>query len=195
MNSTAAIAIQQGDGEEAPTSDFRPPLPLATLESAVRNVDRLSRAADTSEARGQRISRTSGSAQDIVAAAAALVIPRIPTTVALAEKRQIVLQEWEGHVLEIYEHTFTARLSDLTSRDMQEQEEADFPIDDLAEDEKKLLQRGAVFRWLIGYQVTKGGTKTRISQIVMRRLPQWTQSELESGKLEGKRLAAAISWE
>ena len=72
---------------------------------------------------------------------------------------------------------FSARLIDLTARDRAE-EEAQFPMADVSDDDRPLVVAGAVFRWTIGLQRLPGGTKQRISQLVFRRLPMWTKTDI-----------------
>lgn len=105
------------------------------------------------------------------------------------------LQEWEGYVSNISEKSFTARLVDKTLGNTIEDEEADFLIDDLSDEDRQLLVRGAVFRWIIGYQRTTSGTKRRVSQITFRRLPAWTKRELEHARSRAEELASAIQWD
>lgn len=105
-----------------------------------------------------------------------------------------LLQEWEGYVISINDDEFTASLLDLTKGKNIEQEEADFSIDDLTQDDKKLLKPGAVFRWIIGYR-SIGGTKERISKIVFRRMPQWTAKDLQTAQAKAKEISHTIVWE
>jgi hypothetical protein len=105
------------------------------------------------------------------------------------------LQEWEGYVVDVGQETFTARLIDLTANGEQEEEEADFPIAELSDSDQHMLRRGAIFRWAIGYRRTRGGTKERISRIVFRRLPAWTQRELEENRRKAEVLVAALQGE
>lgn len=110
------------------------------------------------------------------------------------KRRQVsfsALQEWEGYVLTVDKETFTARLVDLTQQGTIE-EEADFPLEDVSDDEQKLVEPGAVFRWSIGYQRSLGGNKRRVSQIVFRRLPRWTRRELEDNRKRASELGALI---
>ena len=103
------------------------------------------------------------------------------------------LQEWEGYVTAVKGNTFTARLTDLTANATIAEEEADFPIDDIVEEDRELLAVGRVFRWAVGY-LLMGGTKWRVSQIVFRRL-RWTKEDLAKAEEEGRELAAKIKWE
>ncbi|SPD76314.1 conserved hypothetical protein [uncultured Desulfobacterium sp.] len=105
------------------------------------------------------------------------------------------LQEWEGYVAEIGDETFTARLIDLTADAEQEEEEADFPISELSDTDKQLLRPGAIFRWAIGYRRTRSGSKERVSFIVFRRLPAWTDHELKENRRKAELLAATLQGE
>jgi hypothetical protein len=105
------------------------------------------------------------------------------------------LQEWEGYVTDIGEETFHARLVDVTAEDEIEQETAEFEISDLSEDGLAMLREGAVFRWVIGYQRSVGGTKRRVSEIVFRRLPAWTKADLRMAKASAEAIIKDIVWE
>ncbi|WP_309775537.1 hypothetical protein [Nitrobacter vulgaris] len=105
------------------------------------------------------------------------------------------MQEWEGYVSTIAEGSFTARLVDKTKGNSVEDEEADFPIDDLTDEDRQLLVPGAVFRWVIGYQRTMSGTKRRVSQITFRRLPAWTRRELQHARSRAEEMASTIQWD
>ncbi len=91
------------------------------------------------------------------------------------------LQEWEGYVTEIKETEFTARLTDLTSGANYASEEANIPLDEISEDDAAKMQVGSIFRWVIGYE-RRGGSKKRVSQIVLRDLPMITKSDLRDGR-------------
>ena len=86
------------------------------------------------------------------------------------------------------------RLTDLTAGDEQE-EEADFPITELSAADQSELRPGAIFRWAIGYRRTRSGNKERVSCIVFRRLPAWTERELQRHRQEAEALAAALQGE
>jgi hypothetical protein len=105
------------------------------------------------------------------------------------------LQEWEGYVTSIGEDTFTGHLVDVTARQRTEQEAADFPISDLSDDDRKLLEVGAVFRWVIGYQRSSGGTKRRVSQVTFRRMPAWSRRDLIEANKVAVTLSKEIRWE
>jgi hypothetical protein len=103
-----------------------------------------------------------------------------------------VLQEWEGYVVSISERTFTARLTDVTRDSKIEEEEADFPLDDLDDNDRSRLTTGAIFRWVIGYRRNSGGTKDRSSRIVFRNLPAWTTKEILKNQQDATEWASQL---
>ena len=92
------------------------------------------------------------------------------------------LQEWEGYVLEINKTEFTARLVDLTAGASHEKEEAVIPLLEISDDDLKKMQKGSIFRWVIGYLHSPSGTKRRVSEFVFRDLPAFTKSDLRDGE-------------
>jgi hypothetical protein len=102
-------------------------------------------------------------------------------------QRQIVLHHWECTVVSVGEASFTATLRSL--RDPSDTEkEAEIPTDEITPDDLELLQRGAVFYWTIGYDVSPGGTRRRSSQVKFRRLPAWTKKDIERVRVQGSEL-------
>ena len=101
--------------------------------------------------------------------------PAIPTTFH-------ALQEWEGHVLEINGDEFVAALVDLTAGSSHEEEEAIIPVTEIGEEDAASLRVGGIFRWVIGYERSRSGTKKRVSQIIFRDLPRITERDLQQGR-------------
>jgi hypothetical protein len=111
------------------------------------------------------------------------------------ESRQsafISLQKWEGVVLEVLSDSFLARLVDLTHTGPDE--EAEFPFDEVSEEDRSLIRPGAIFYWNIGYHNSYSGQRTRTSIIRFRRLPAWTREEIETAEREAERLGKSIGW-
>lgn len=104
------------------------------------------------------------------------------------------LQEWEGYVLEVNEHSFIARLLDLTKNSPFEQEEAEFQLEDVSLDDRNLLAEGAIFRWAIGYETRLGGTRRKVSTIAFRRLPIWRASDIAEARSQARDYLDNIDW-
>ncbi|MCS4434210.1 hypothetical protein [Aquiflexum gelatinilyticum] len=81
-----------------------------------------------------------------------------------------VLQSWKGVVIEINEGSFVGELEDLTLGGTKEI--ADFDLDTVSPDDKKLVQLGAAFYWNVGYRMTNGQI-TKESLIRFQRLIDW----------------------
>lgn len=109
------------------------------------------------------------------------------------ENSFVAEQEWEGYVTEIAGEEFSAHLLDLTSAGVEE--EATFSIDDVSNIHRNLLKEGAIFRWSIGYERSKGGTKKRVSSIVFRRLPAWTKRDIAKSLEDAEQYQQNITWE
>lgn len=122
-----------------------------------------------------------------------------PSEFRSTESRPIIslqpIQEWEGYVTEIRDDHFIARLTDLTADDETETEVGEFSISDLSTGDGELLCEGAIFRWVIGLQVLRGGTRQRVSQVVFRRLPAWTKNDLFHSEARAAEMTAKIRWE
>lgn len=108
------------------------------------------------------------------------------------ESQLDVLQEWEGTVTEVDGDTFRARFVDLTNRDNVGFEEASFLLSDVGPNDASLVKVGGIFRWLIGYRNFNYGKRERVSNLVFRRLPAWTVSDLAKAKAFAKDLADAF---
>jgi hypothetical protein len=92
------------------------------------------------------------------------------------------LQEWEGYVVSLTDTRVIANLVDLTSEAARPGQQAEIPLEEFSDTDVEKLSEGSVFRWAIGYQRLPGGTKTRVSQIVVRDLPKWTANEVSEAK-------------
>lgn len=105
------------------------------------------------------------------------------------------LQEWEGYVVSGDQSEFVARLVDITSTRQVETEQATFSMDDVSNDERHLVQPGAVFRWSLGYERRVSGTRCKVSSLVFRRLPIWSKSEIDASRSKASELIKSINWE
>ena len=92
------------------------------------------------------------------------------------------LQEWEGYVTHIGDDEFGAQLLDLTARDSFACADALIPLGEVSAEDRLRMEPGSIFRWVIGYERTVGGTRRRVSQIVFLDLPRITDRDLERGR-------------
>ena len=118
-----------------------------------------------------------------------------PPTAKPAPRRATLhaLQEWEGHVVDIGDDEFVARLVDLTAGRTHESEEAIIPMAEISERDASGMIVGSIFRWVIGYERSPEGTRKRVSQIVFRDLPRVTESDLRQGDEWARKIAATLS--
>jgi hypothetical protein len=99
------------------------------------------------------------------------------------------IQRWEGYVLDVTEDSFRARL--MTIEGEGPTQEAEILLEELVQEDRKLVEPGAVFYWSIGYLDRPSG-RLRISSIRFRRLPAWTSRELEKARAEAKELGVLL---
>jgi len=89
-----------------------------------------------------------------------------------------ILQQWEGVVSEITEDSVWADLVDLTDRTRAE-EVVELPLAEICPADRPILRPGSVFYWAIGREWTRSGQMRRISEIRIRRTPQWSQHAVD----------------
>ena len=118
-------------------------------------------------------------------------LPRLPTRRTPATTLH-ALQEWEGHVVEIGDEEFTARLADVTAGASYEREEAVIPLAEISDGDAARMREGSIFRWVIGYERSSAGTKKRVSQIVFRDLPAVTGADLRAGETWARAVARSL---
>lgn len=99
-----------------------------------------------------------------------------------------VLKQWEGIVEWVEDRSwFRARLTDLKSESgSRQQVEIDF--EDVAPDDRPLIQEGAVFYWDIGRKKTRYGSVENFSEIRFRRMPAWSKRDLERAERKAREL-------
>ena len=92
------------------------------------------------------------------------------------------LESWEG----VVEHVdpdggwFSARLLSESGPE----EIAEFDLVEVSRGDRDLVQQDAIFYWTIGYRETLAGQRSRESVIRFRRLPVWSERELEEARQE-----------
>jgi hypothetical protein len=123
--------------------------------------------------------------------------PKLPSVTRLstrfpAQDSFLLLQKWEGVVTRINPDTFVATLKDLTADG--EAEEVEIPTEEIAPADEALLSLGAVFYWCIGYLDTLIGQRMKESEIRFRRLPRWSQRDLQNAQKEAEELSELLNW-
>ncbi|MBN2497433.1 MAG: hypothetical protein JXR96_22770 [Deltaproteobacteria bacterium] len=98
-----------------------------------------------------------------------------------------VLQQYEGVVLSAGRDTFWARLTNTTCPEADE-EEGEFPLEEVSEDDRWLVKPGAIFYWYIGYHDSADRQRKRQSIIRFRRLPAYTSEDISRAREIAKEL-------
>jgi hypothetical protein len=110
----------------------------------------------------------------------------------ITQSQFVSLQKWQGAVLEVKKDSFIAKLTDLTEKGSEE--EAEFSLEEVSDDDKNLIVPGGVFYWNIGYQISYQGQQTRASIIRFRRVPVWRKEELDAAKSRAQKIQDYINW-
>jgi len=90
------------------------------------------------------------------------------------------IMEWEGSVEGVEGDEFVARLCNVTAGELLPTEEARFPVSDLNDVQRGNLEKGAIFRWVVGLQRLPNGNKQRVSELFFRRLPAHSAREINA---------------
>lgn len=99
----------------------------------------------------------------------------------------ILLQQWQGTVVEILTDEFVAITRDVKPGFPEEQ--VTLLLEDVPLADRALVEPGAVFYWTISYEEDEYGTRTRSSRLRFRRLPAWSRRDLERVKREAAELS------
>lgn len=91
------------------------------------------------------------------------------------------LNRWEGYVKSIDGEEFIGIVHDLDNPNAP-QEEVTVDLADISQDDRELIQPGAVFYWNIGYRITEYRQEIRCSEFRFRRLPAWRKKDLAEAK-------------
>lgn len=88
----------------------------------------------------------------------------------------ITINKWKGEVTVIEDDEFEAIITDLTEGGTKE--EITFSFEDVSEDDRELIQEGAIFYWKIGYHVIRG-MRMKGSIIKFRRMPKLSKRKID----------------
>ncbi len=119
-------------------------------------------------------------------------VPQTRTIRSHPEQRYILLKKYEGFVTARNEESFSARL--FENNNDYPAVEAEFDLEEVSETDRERIVEGAPLVWTIGYAY-EGSTLKRESLIYLRRLPAWSDKELEKGRTAADDLTRGIQWE
>lgn len=109
---------------------------------------------------------------------------------ARSEARVEVTDKWEGRVLDVGDDYIVVSLRSLDRPGPEL--EVEFDIEDLEPEDRPLVAEGA---WLYVYSGLLRNSpvhRVRTTSVRFKRLPRWTQEELEAAMLQGKELMDAL---
>lgn len=92
-----------------------------------------------------------------------------------------LLQRWDGFVQSVEDNEFHALIRDDSNEDYPD-EEIVLDISEIPPEDTHLIKIGAVFYWSVGYVEGPRRPRERVSRIRFRRLPGWSEQELEDAK-------------
>lgn len=99
-----------------------------------------------------------------------------------------MLQQWEGIVTGVDEHSFWADIRDLTNRN-NPPEIVQLGLSEVSDADRAILEQGVAFYWSIGYEQSPAGQRRRTSEIRVRRTPEWSRKSIDLIK---KKAASAL---
>jgi hypothetical protein len=101
-------------------------------------------------------------------------LPFVPPPSRPMQEYFKVNQKWEGYVTWVGHDSFGARLVPIIGEGPEQ--EADIYLEEVDEEDRHLVEPGAIFYWSIGYYQANHG-RMGASIIRYRRLPRLTQAE------------------
>lgn len=101
-------------------------------------------------------------------------------------------QKWVGHIIEMSNNSFKAKLID--GSDSTTYEIAEFEIDEVSEDDLGLLKLGAIFYWFVGF-VNQDGRVFKQSLVRFKRAVDFTESELDFIADKANELNDTLIWD
>ncbi len=105
--------------------------------------------------------------------------------------RVVMLEQWEGTVIDVQGDSFTAQLCSLTSQ--APEESATLSLNEISDFDRSLVVEGGVFYWTIAARYEAWGQKVLQSTIRFRRLPAWTKNEISRAHEKARRFKSAFA--
>ena len=102
-----------------------------------------------------------------------------------------LVEKFDGVVLSVDDKAFVARL--FPSEAETHPAVAEFPRSELSDEDQALLFAGAPFVLTIGFR-TSGSSRKRESSFYMRRMPAWSEEELNRATERAKTFSETVGW-
>lgn len=102
------------------------------------------------------------------------------------------LEQWVGTVTAVDPSLgiFAARVVSSTH---DQDELAEFAIDEVSEDDHPLITEGAIFYWSVGYEIAVSRQRSTVSTIRFRRVHLWKRSNIEAALNRAESLTTWLS--
>jgi hypothetical protein len=94
-------------------------------------------------------------------------------------------QAWEGTVIECLGSSFLARVTDRTNPSNPD-ELVTFDLDEISEEDRKMVEKGSSFYWTIGTERSPAGQIKNVDMVNFRRLPGWKASSFREADREAQ---------
>ncbi len=101
--------------------------------------------------------------------------------------KEVMSQVWVGCVTDIDKSTFTVRLEDLTNLSNPEFI-AVIPLEEMEANEISSLHIGATIIWIIKYKDDQGETRELLSEITVKRFPEWSKDDVEKAEMTASKV-------
>jgi hypothetical protein len=101
--------------------------------------------------------------------------------------RSQTLRVWEGVIVDLGTAKFKAVLTDVEHPGFG-RESGEFYLTEVSENDRELVQLGAVFYWYVGVEITKSHRLKEVTALRFRRLPGWSAQQVKSVEEEAGRL-------
>ncbi|NNN06109.1 MAG: hypothetical protein HKL90_09445 [Elusimicrobia bacterium] len=108
------------------------------------------------------------------------------------ESQLLVLKKWEGTVTFKATDYFLAQLRDLLDSTAPE-EAAEFPLSDVSEDDRALIEEGAFFIFSVGQEIDRARNVRRVTNLYFRRMPHWSPNAILSARERAEILEKRLS--
>jgi hypothetical protein len=120
-------------------------------------------------------------------------VPPVPKKTIVRYRNYISKsQNWIGHVIELNDDFFTAKLEDLNNGGTNEL--AEFDIEDVSFGDRGLLKQGAVFYWSVGF-ANENGQHKKESFIRFKRAVKYEEVDFDNLMDEADDIYNDLNWE